>query len=244
MNKLNMTHIPVKVSDRIYCYIWQGMGNNCNTVFFPNILEGAKPHLLIEPGHTYNEYKGDCMASLAGAMQQNGFELDDVGMIINTHCHADHCEACEPLSRNNSLTIALSEEEEKFRHAGNRQLNSMFGIRSPEFKTSLFLQEGTYAPGKEELKFEIFISPGHSPGSVCLYVPDDKVLLTGDVMFYGSIGRTDFPGGNSAQLKQSIERLSELDIECIIPGDSTESANIITGKTNISKNFRAARMYF
>jgi glyoxylase-like metal-dependent hydrolase (beta-lactamase superfamily II) len=234
----------MKINDRIYCYIWQGMGNNCNTILFPHVLEGSRPHLLIDPGHTFNEFKTDCLASLSQAMQQHKFKLDDVGMIINTHCHADHCEACEPLSRDNSMAIALSEEEEEFRHGGNLRLNAMFGIRSPEFKTSHVLREGAYRPGKEGPEFEVFISPGHSPGSVCLYVPEEKVLITGDVIFYGSIGRTDFPGGDINQLQASIERLSKLDIECIIPGHCTELGSVITGRRNIERNFNAIKMFF
>jgi len=51
--------------------------------------------------------------------------------------------------------------------------------------------------GQDGLKMQVMLCPGHSPGSVCLYLPDSKVLITGDVVFYMSVGRTDFPGGST-----------------------------------------------
>lgn len=238
------THASVKINDMLYCYIWQGMGNNCNTVLFPNAIKGSKPHLLVDPGHTENEFRANCLESLTASMARDGFSIDDVGYIINTHCHSDHCQACEELARNNSVTIAMSREEEEFRHGGNEQLNAMFGIVTPRFNTSVFISEGKFTPDSSALNFQALISPGHSPGSVCLYLPGDKVLITGDVVFFGSVGRTDFPGGDIRLLKKSIERLSMLDLEYLIPGHCTEMGSVIHGRQNIERNFRAIQYYF
>lgn len=235
-------HKSIKINEHIYSYIWQGMGNNCNTVFFPKILNNHKSHLIIDPGHTKNEFNINCFQSLVQAIQADGFDIEDTGMIINTHSHADHCQSCDILSKNGSMQIAMSEEEEKFRHTGNKLLNSMFGIVSPEFKTTTFLKEGLLQINN--YMFNIMICPGHSPGSVCLYLPQDKILITGDVVFYGSVGRTDFPGGNTEQLKESIKKLSQLEIEILIPGHSTELGNIIEGKVNIERNFRIILDYY
>ncbi len=239
-----MLHESVKINNNLFCYIWQGMGNNCNTCLFPNVFENQKPHLLIDPGHIQNEYGINCLQSLTESISKDGFSIKDVGYIINTHCHSDHCQACEELSRNNEITIAMSEEEENFRHGGNERLNAMFGIKSPTFTTSKYIKEGEFVLGKGNLKFQIFLSPGHSPGSICLYLPEDKILITGDVIFYGSIGRTDFPGGDISLLKKSIERLSRLDIEYLVPGHSTELGSIIQGKQNIERNFKAVQYFF
>jgi hydroxyacylglutathione hydrolase len=56
-----------------------------------------------------------------------------------------------------------------------------------------------------KLEFEILFVPGHSPGSICFYHRESKHVIAGDALFYGSIGRTDLPGGNHAQLIQSIK---------------------------------------
>jgi hydroxyacylglutathione hydrolase len=76
-------------------------------------------------------------------------------------------------------------------------------------------------------------SPGHSPGSVCFFWPDEKVLFTGDVVFKGGIGRTDLPGGNGQALKESIKRIATLDAEYVLSGHG----DIVTGKDGVKANF-------
>jgi len=76
-------------------------------------------------------------------------------------------------------------------------------------RLDFYLGEGDLEVG--EHRFQILHTPGHSPGSVSVYWPERKALFTGDVLFPGGLGRTDLPGGNGAQLKESIRRLAELD---------------------------------
>ena len=237
--------ISKPLADNLHCYLWYGHGNNCNSCLFTNVLEGNRPHILIDPGHTFNEMQEDCLNSLREAIKIDGFSIDDVGLIINTHSHIDHCEANDTLSRKHPIRIAMSKSEEDFRHTLGDRMNTMFGVESPKFTTSLYLQEGILALGKEKKKLElqVLITPGHSPGSVCLYWPVKKVLITGDVLFFGSIGRTDFPGGQLSALKASINRLSQLDIDTIVPGHNTELGDIIKGK-NVHRNFQAIKTYF
>ena len=67
--------------------------------------------------------------------------------------------------------------------------------------------------------FEVIYTPGHTPGSMCLYSKISKSLISGDTIFaYGSFGRYDFPGGDVILLKQSIEKLAELDVDNLYPG--------------------------
>ena len=86
----------------------------------------------------------------------------------------------------------------------------------------------------------IYLSPGHSPGSLSIYWPERKALLTGDVLFYGGVGRTDFQEGDSRLLKKSIERLSRLDTEILLPGHG----ETILGKERVVKNFEFIRQNF
>jgi glyoxylase-like metal-dependent hydrolase (beta-lactamase superfamily II) len=58
-----------------------------------------------------------------------------------------------------------------------------------------------------ELEAEVFLTPGHTPGSVCYYFKEQKVLFSGDVLFMGSIGRTDLPGGDMGAMRKSLELL-------------------------------------
>ena len=122
----------------------------------------------------------------------------------------------------------------------------MFGVRIPEFTPLFYLKEGDLSLGAKnsELNLQVFIVPGHSPGSICLYWPEQKVLITGDVVFYGSIGRTDFPSGSLSQLKQGIDKLSKLDVEYLVPGHNTELGSIVQGKQNVERNFQGVKLIF
>jgi glyoxylase-like metal-dependent hydrolase (beta-lactamase superfamily II) len=84
------------------------------------------------------------------------------------------------------------------------------------------------------------MTPGHSPGSLCLYWPDRKVLFTGDVVFFQGIGRTDLPGGNGTELKKSIQRISQLDTEYLLTGHG----EILVGKEAIKENFQKIEAYW
>ena len=76
--------------------------------------------------------------------------------------------------------------------------------------------------------------PGHSPGHVALYWPSKKALFAGDVVFSQNVGRTDFPGGDSRLLKESIRSLSKLDAEYMLAGH----LGIVSGAKNVARNFQ------
>jgi len=76
-------------------------------------------------------------------------------------------------------------------------------------------------------------TPGHSPGSVSLYWPEQKLLFTGDLIFKDGLGRTDLPGGDGNLLKESIKRLAGLDVEWVLPGHG----DIISGAAEVKTNF-------
>jgi hydroxyacylglutathione hydrolase len=235
---------PVQLAENFYCYIWQGRGNNCNTCLFTNVLRGEQPHVIIDPGHITNEFREDCFNHLTKAIETDGFKINDIGLIINTHSHSDHCEANESIIQKSSANVALSEEEEEFRHTLGKRMYSMFGVKAPQFTPFFYLKEGNLSLGNSnKIELQILHTPGHSPGSICLYWPDNKLLITGDVVFYGSIGRTDFPGGSLSELKKSIDKLSRLDVECLVPGHSTELGSTIRGKQNVERNFQAVKLF-
>jgi hydroxyacylglutathione hydrolase len=238
------TYESVQLVDGFYCYIWQGNGNNCNTCLFVDVLRGEKPHIIIDPGHITNEFGENCFDDLAKAIGDDGFKVDDIGLIINTHSHLDHCQANELVVRKSGAWVTLSQEEDEFRRTSGERLNSMLGAKSPDFTPLFYLKEGELNLGaKNKVRLQVFLTPGHSPGSICLYWPDTRILITGDVVFYGSIGRTDFPGGSLSLLKKSIDKLSQLDVDYLVPGHRTEYGNVIKGKTNVQRNFQAVKLF-
>jgi hydroxyacylglutathione hydrolase len=112
------------------------------------------------------------------------------------------------------------------------------GTSSPQVNADFFLTEGTLTLGKIDL--QIYHTPGHSPGSICLYWPEKKTLISGDVVFSGGEGRTDLPGGDADQLKHSIQRLAELDVEIFLPGHG----EILVGRKKVTKNFDFIREHY
>jgi hydroxyacylglutathione hydrolase len=105
------------------------------------------------------------------------------------------------------------------------------GTTMPEYRVDFYLKEGDLQLGKHE--FQVLETPGHSPGSLCLYWPRHRVLISGDVVFMQSVGRVDLPGGDAPTLKKSIERLGELPVELLIPGHGSA----IPGSQRVRSNF-------
>ncbi|MGH7546624.1 MAG: MBL fold metallo-hydrolase [Gemmatimonadales bacterium] len=120
-----------------------------------------------------------------------------------THAHLDHVLGVPRLQRETGVPVYLHPaDRELYDHAVQQGL--AFGIPTP----ALPPPDRDFVPGEEvrvgDLTFTVRHTPGHSPGSVCLV--GDGVVFTGDVLFAGSIGRTDLPGGDGETLIKSIER--------------------------------------
>jgi hydroxyacylglutathione hydrolase len=238
-------HKSVKLADHFYCYLWQGRGNNCNAVLWPSVLRGEHPHVLVDPGHVRNELGEPCFDSLGEAMKKDGFKIEDTGLVIGTHSHPDHIEATDLVAKKSGALLTLSREEDEFYRTMGKMFFQAFGGKPPEVSPFFYLKEGDLSLGTKDNKLavKVLMTPGHSPGSISLYLEDDKILITGDVVFAGSIGRTDFPGGSPSLLRKSIDELSQLDVEYVVPGHSTDTAGIIAGRDKVKRNFYTVKMF-
>ena len=167
---------------------------------------------------------------LLSHMEKDGIETQKVKLVVNTHAHPDHFEGNQLFSQN-GVMIAMHEEEEQFLEKVGERFLRMLGMEAQEIKIDFYLKEGNLVLGEKE--FQIYHTPGHSPGSISIYWPEKKALITGDVVFFKGVGRTDFPGCSSKALKESIEKLSALDVEYLLPGHG----DIITGKREVEENF-------
>jgi hydroxyacylglutathione hydrolase len=125
--------------------------------------------------------------------------------ILNTHCHIDHVLGNAYFKEKYQVPILAHEAEEA--NVQNLALaGMMFGISNTEaFKIDTYLTEAdTISLGK--YIFEVIFTPGHSPGHLVFVQKEQNFCINGDVLFYGSIGRTDLPGGNFQTLIHSIKQ--------------------------------------
>jgi hydroxyacylglutathione hydrolase len=237
-------HKSVKIGANFYCYLWMGRGNNCNASLLCHVLRGERPHVLIDPGHIKDELGEACFDSLAQTMEKDGVRVEDVGVVIGTHCHPDHFESAQSVVEASGALVALSHEEQQFYDDAGRRFYGVFGSREPEVKPFFYLTEGDLSLGaKDKVNVKVLLTPGHTPGSISLYLEEEKILISGDVVFAGSVGRTDFPGGSPSLLRQSIDRLSRLDVEYLVPGHNTGADGVIAGKDKVARNFSVVKMF-
>jgi glyoxylase-like metal-dependent hydrolase (beta-lactamase superfamily II) len=136
--------------------------------------------------------------------------------IVLTHAHFDHAGAVSEIKAATGAKIVLHEDEQE-QYAGIRDQGAFWGFKIPELpEPDILVTEGDEIVVGSHI-FTTIHTPGHTPGGICLYVKG--LLITGDTLFAGSVGRTDFPGGSMAQLKESFKRLMSLpDDTQVLPG--------------------------
>ncbi len=163
---------------------------NCSLVWCSETKEAA----LIDPG-------GDA-GTLLEAVEARGLQLKALWL---THAHIDHAGATGTLARELDLPIIGPHPADKFWIDALPQQSKMFGFPQAEaFMPDQWLHEGdTVQIGQHTL--QVRHCPGHTPGHVVFFEPTTRHAFVGDVLFAGSIGRTDFPGGNHADLINAIK---------------------------------------
>lgn len=142
--------------------------------------------------------------------------------ILLTHGHFDHIGAVDELRDKYKIKVYVYEDE-KGVMTSDANLASMIGKRMSVEADEYLRDLQTIIIGGE--KIQVIHTPGHTKGSCCFYLPDEKVLFSGDTMFCQSFGRTDFPTGSMSQLISSIKnRLLKLDDDVkVYPGHNEET---------------------
>ncbi|MCX8151863.1 MAG: MBL fold metallo-hydrolase [Archaeoglobaceae archaeon] len=157
--------------------------------------------------------------------------------VILTHSHYDHAAAAGFFK--GVAKIAMHKLEYALLKA--QGFVSIFGVSFRHFDPDVELVGGeVFDFGETELK--VIHTPGHSPGSICLYEPKKKWLFSGDTVFaYGSFGRVDFPGGSAIDLIRSLEILAKLDVENLYPGHE----EVVEGdaREHIMRSLKIAKMF-
>ncbi|MBS0376192.1 MAG: MBL fold metallo-hydrolase [Proteobacteria bacterium] len=162
---------------------------NCSLLWDTATMRGA----IVDPG-------GDLERVLALAARE-GVTLE---RILLTHAHIDHAGATAELKRRTGLPIEGPHEGDRFWIDGLAEQGRMFGIASEgAFEPDRWLVDGDRVR-VGSLELDVVHCPGHTPGHVVFVHAPSRFAVVGDVLFQGSIGRTDFPGGDHAALIRSI----------------------------------------
>lgn len=209
----------MKLINNLFLYPEQGMMDS-NTY----VIKG-------NPGIAFDTGLINYVPSRLAEMKKDGIEPKDIGTIVNTHLHIDHSSGNETFKKLTGAKIALhplqKENYQLIVIEGTRDL----GTQPIEFKEDFLIKDNRLQVG--DMEIECIPCPGHTPDSICFYIRKEKILICGDVLFELNTGRVDLPGGDAGQLKNSIDNLSKLDIELLLPGHMGG----VSGAANVKRNF-------
>ncbi len=213
----------MKITENLFMYPEQGAMDS-NTY----VVKG-EPGLIIDPGN------GHYLASLIRLMEQDDLAAGNIGTIVNTHLHGDHCGANEGFKQFSGARIALHPLQKANYQTVVVEAARLFGMPPEEFAEDDIIEGDTLRVG--DIVIDLIPSPGHSPDSICYHLRREKLLICGDVIFEMNIGRTDLPGGDAEALKDSIQRLAELGAEGLYPGHM----GAVSGAEDVEKNIEFVR---
>ena len=173
---------------KINHYVVGMVQTNCYIV----INDDTKECFIIDPGASGKQ--------LAEKIEQDG--LEPVAVLL-THGHFDHAGAAKTLKDEFDISIYAHEKEESTLKYPDKNVSWMVGTEESYAADVFFKDEETIMLAGFEIK--VLHTPGHTEGGCCYYIADEAVIFTGDTLFAGSVGRTDFPGGSMSQIVRSIQ---------------------------------------
>jgi glyoxylase-like metal-dependent hydrolase (beta-lactamase superfamily II) len=183
------------------------------------LYDETKECVIIDPGCYDNNERQE----LADFIKSE--ELKPV-KLLNTHCHVDHVVGNTFVAKKYNIGLEIHKEDLQMLHS-LPQVSHLYGLNTEEsVEPTNFLNEGDKIKfGNSEL--EILFTPGHSPGSICFVSKEDKFIIGGDVLFHGSIGRTDLPGGDHEGLINNIKtKLFSLEDDFVVFSGHGEQTSI------------------
>lgn len=194
------------------------------------VHDETKEALIIDPG-CYETHEQE---ELDEYIKSNHLT---VSLLLNTHCHIDHVLGNDFVKRRYNVPFLAHKLEEGLLRAVKAYAPNYGFNRYKEVIPDKFISEKDQVTwGKSQ--FDVLFLPGHSPGHLGFYNPDQKILISGDVLFEGSIGRTDLPGGDMDTLIESIQqKLFILPDEVIVYSGHGDTTSI--GVEKVSNPFCA-----
>ena len=157
------------------------------------INDKTNESIIIDPGSAFDRIKS--------AVAQTG--TTPVAILL-THGHFDHAGEAASTAKEYGIKIYASASQERELKDPNLNLSGdMFG-NSESYSADVYLQDDEELD-LAGLHIKCLYTPGHTPGGCCFYFPNEEIVFTGDTLFSGSVGRTDFPEGSMSQLVNSIK---------------------------------------
>ncbi len=176
----------------IKCFTVNPFAENCYLIW-----DEAGTGVIIDPGF-YEEHE---VNKLSNFVANNKIQIEEIWL---THAHIDHIFGCQEMYNLFGLLPRMHPKEATIYHSAN-VISGVYGLKNFDYPSpGNWLKEGqSLNIGNQS--FEILFTPGHSPGSVSFYSKAHGFIISGDVLFEGSIGRTDLPGADFSTLIQSIK---------------------------------------
>jgi hydroxyacylglutathione hydrolase len=164
---------------------------------------------------------GDNIPEILSRLKKHGLTLRQ---IVVTHAHIDHVGGAALLRKSTGAPVVMNQQDLGLLGMMEMQAGWL-GVPTPQVAPPDASAEDGLTIGLATLSAQVLHTPGHTPGSICLLFPDHHLLLAGDTLFAGSIGRTDLPGGDGQQILRSLrERLLVLpDSTRVLPGHGPET---------------------
>lgn len=171
--------------------------------------EATREAMVIDPG--------DNIPQILGRLAKHGLTLKQ---IVITHGHIDHVGGALKLKQATGAPVLMNEKDMELLNLMDEQANFLGLPETPEVAAPDVSAEDGMVVGIANHAAQVIYTPGHTPGSICLHFAPEKLLIAGDTLFEGGIGRTDLWGGNGRQIISSIhDRLLVLPEETVvIPG--------------------------
>ena len=178
----------------------------CNCSIFGD--EQTREAIVIDPG--------DNIGEIESVLNRHGLR---VKAIVITHAHIDHVAGAKLLKQNTGAPVYMNHSDQELLSMLDVQARWL-GVPPPEQVEVDMDAHDSVSLSLNEAEFHVMETPGHTPGSISLYIPTERKLVAGDTLFRDSIGRTDLPGGDSQRILSSIKtRLLLLpDETVVVPG--------------------------
>ena len=166
------------------------LSTNC----FLLVDESSKEAVLIDPGCFHED--------IVRFIESNTLK---VKYIIATHGHIDHIGGVDAFKDRFGAYVVAHEKEVEMFSSVTKNLSLWVG-RAAKVQTPHILVKDGDILRVGSIELHLIHTPGHTPGSISIWIPSEKIVIVGDLLFLGSVGRTDLPGGNMAQLLRSIRK--------------------------------------